>query len=564
MNKKTMAGLAALGAVVGVATAAGIVASKKKKQKQLNDSKTKVLPPKRNIYFAGGGIASLSGAYYLVHDCHIPGECIHIFEETSNLGGAFNIAGDNETGYVCVTPKILSLRNHANLMNMLSGLPSVNIPGITVKEEITNYMNANPVNETTRLIDKNGIKIAGKYGLSKSVLKSIRLLMLDKDSDISDIAIDEYFSDVPDFFKSELWILVSTSYMLTRKSSSLELKHILNCISGEIPELYSMKNTVRAQLNLQETVIDALEQYLASHNVNFATHCRVLDVDFEEHTNRIQALHLNDNGTAKTFYLNKNDLCFITNGSISECATIGDYNCPAPEHDKAPASASLWSKLAAKRPELGNPERFFSSDDTEIISFTITSKSSLLLDYLKEYTDNTNSGGVLTTFNDSPWGLTVSYVPQPYFSSQADDVTVICGYGVNVDKDGLFIDKPMKHASGAEILFELVKHLKLEERWEEISDAVINVIPCAMPYASASSLPYSDGEKPLVIPYSDGNFAFIGQFAKLGGGISYSSEYAVRTAREAVYRLTGTRKHSAAPPKAHPVSSFKMFSALKK
>lgn len=564
MNRKTIAGLAALGAVVGVATAAGILAAKKKNQKQLNGKKHTVLPPKRNIYFAGGGIASLAGAYYLIHDCNVSGECIHIFEATSNLGGAFNVAGDNETGYVCVAPKILSLRNHVNVMDMLSGVPSVNIPGISVKEEIINYMNANPINESTRLVDTNGVKTDLEFGLSKSIIKSVKVLMSEKDDDISDITVDEFFGDAPEFFKSELWILASTSYMLTRNSSALELKHILSCISGEIPELYTMKNTVRAQLNLQETVIDALEQYLSSHNVNFATHCRVLDVDFDENTNKIQALHLNDNGTAKTFYLNKNDLCIITNGSISECASIGDYNAPAPEHEKTPASAALWSKLASKRSDLGNPDRFFSSDETGIISFTITSKSSMLLDYIKQFTSNTVSGGVLTTFKDSPWGLTVSYVPQPYFSSQSDDITVICGYGVNIDRDGLYTGKAMKDASGAEILFELVKHLKLEERWEEISEDIINVIPCAMPYASASSLPYSDGEKPPVIPYKDGNLAFIGQFAKLGGGITYSSEYAVRTAREAVYRLTGTKKHSAAPPKSNPAAYLKMFSALKK
>lgn len=564
MNKKTMAGLAAFGAVLGAATAAGIVAHKKKQKRLSSGSSSNVLPPKRNIYFAGGGIAALAGAYYLIRDCKIPGDCIHIFEESSNIGGAFNIAGDNESGFVCVSPKILSLRNHANLMDMLKGVPSANLPDMSVKEEIINYMNANPVAEHSRLIDEYGGKIDSVFGLSRLALKYIKAVMSKKDDELSEITIDDFFGNVPDFFSSELWLTVSTAFMLMPSSSAVELKHILNCIAGEIPELFSMKSAVRSQFNMQETIIDALEQYLSSHNVNFATHCRVLDVDFDEDSDRINAIHLNDNGTAKTFYLNKNDMCIITNGSISECATIGDYNYPAPEPKKAPASASLWSRMAAKRPRLGDPDKFFGDYGTEIISFTITARSSMLLDYIKQYTSNTASGGILTTFTDSPWGLTLSCVPQPYFTSQSDDVTVICGYGVNVEKEGRFIDKQMRHASGAEILFELVKHLKLEDRWEEITEDIINVIPCAMPYAAASSLPYSSGDKPLVVPFKNGNFAFIGQFAKLGCGISFSSEYAVRTAREAVYRLTGTKKNSAPPPRANAASYVRMFMALKK
>lgn len=564
MKKKTIAGLAALGTVLGVAAVAGVAASRKKKQKQLREKDNMTLPPKRNIYFAGGGLAALSGAYYLIHDCNIPGDCIHIFEESSNIGGAFNVGGDSENGYVCTSPKLLSLKNHANLMDMLKGLQSVNIEDVSVYDEIVGFMKSNPIKENARIISADGGIVSSGFELDKASIKNIKALLSFKDYEISEMSVVEYFSDSPKFLSSNLWTLVSTAYMLTEKSSAVELKHILNCVSGEINDLFSMENTVRSQFNLQETVIKALENYLNGHNVNFATNCSVIDVDFEESCNRLSAIHLDDNGTAKTFYLNKNDLCFITNGSVSECASIGDYNCPAPKHEGLPASAALWSKMTDKRDGFGNSSRFYTDSDTEIISFTITARSSKLLDYIKQFTCNTESHGAITTFKDSPWGLTVSTVPQPYFSSQTDDITVILCYGVNTAAEGRYIDKEMRHCSGAELLFELIKYLKLEERWEEITEDIINVIPCAMPYAAASSLPYSDDDKPIIVKDKEANFAFIGQFAKLGGGISYSSEYAVRTAREAAYRLTDTKKHSAPPPKAVMASYVKMFRALKK
>ena len=40
----------------------------------------------KQVYFVGGGIASLAGAAYLVRDCDFPGANIHIIEEMKILG----------------------------------------------------------------------------------------------------------------------------------------------------------------------------------------------------------------------------------------------------------------------------------------------------------------------------------------------------------------------------------------------------------------------------------------------------------------------------------------------
>lgn len=564
MKRKTIAGLAAFGAVLGAATAAGIITAKKK-QKRLASSEKKSLPPKRNIYFAGGGLAALSGAYYLIRDCGIPGDSISIFEESESIGGAFNVSGNSEIGYVCTAPKFLSKRCHANMTDMLKGLKSVNFPDMSVYDEIINFMNANPVTDNIRLIDDESNSRVSGFGVSKKAIKTIKALLSEKDYDISETTVSDYFIDNPEFMSSNLWELISTAYMLRADSSAAELKHVLKCTAGEITELYTMKNTVRAQLNLQETVINALEHYLRANNVNFATHCCVTDADFDEASSRITAIHLNDNGTAKTFYLNNKDLCFITNGSVSECASIGSYDSPAPEAYEVPASAQLWTRLAEKIPGMGNPAVFYPADDASgIVAFTITTKSQLITEALKSYSASEASQNILTSFKGSPWGLTVSIPPQPYFTSQPDDVFVICGYGVNIGAEGKYTDTTLREASGSQILFELVKHLGLEDSWEEIREGIINVIPCFMPYAAASTLPCSDSEKPLIVSGKDSNFALIGQFAKLGAGISHSSEYAVRTAREAAYRLTGTNKSSAPPPKAGVASYIKLFKALRK
>lgn len=561
MKKKTIAGLAALGAVLGAATAAGIITAKRRKQAKLAANENKSLPKEKTYYFAGGGLAALSGAYYLIHDCNVKGERIHIFEDSSDIGGAMNIGGDSETGYICTSPKLLSYKNHANLMNMLKNINSANCPEISVYDEIMLYAEENSIYENSRLAG-NDEENLGEFDFSNELLKDIKHLIYAHDDEISDVAVEEYFSSPHEFLTSSLWEIISSAYMLKPDSSAVELKHILNSNSADITQLFNMTQTIRPQFNLQETIVKAIKNYLVSKNVNFATHCSVHDVDFAEESNKISALHINDNGTEKTFYLNDGDVCFITNGSVSECASIGDYDFAAPKNEDLPTSAELWRKMADKHTGLGCPETFYNDADTEIISFTITSKSPMLTDMIRDYTGN--SAGAITTFVNSPWKMTVSCMPAPYFTDQKDGVYVICGYGLNVHAEGRYIDKTMSCASGAEILFELVKHIKLEDRWDLITEDIINVIPCSLPYATAASLPYYPDEKPEVVPFKDGNFAFIGQFAKLDSGISMSSEYVVRTAAEAAYRLTGTRRTPQQPQKAKFPSYIKMMYSLKK
>ena len=55
----------------------------------------------RHAYFVGGGLASLSGAIYLVEDGGFKGENIHIIEALPILGGSNDGAGTKEKGFIC-------------------------------------------------------------------------------------------------------------------------------------------------------------------------------------------------------------------------------------------------------------------------------------------------------------------------------------------------------------------------------------------------------------------------------------------------------------------------------
>lgn len=49
----------------------------------------------------------------------------------------------------------------------------------------------------------------------------------------------------------------------------------------------------------------------------------------------------------------------MTNGCMTDCATLGDFKTPAPYEPKDPISAQLWKRVAEKKPVLGDPTPFF-------------------------------------------------------------------------------------------------------------------------------------------------------------------------------------------------------------
>lgn len=541
MKKKTIASLAALGAVLGAATAAGLIISNKRKQQLLAQKESQPLLPKKNIYIAGGGLAGLSCAFYLIHDCKIPGECIHIFEDSSNLGGKYNIGGNVADGYICTTPTLFSSKDKT-MLNLLKNIKSCRFDDMTVFEEITDYSNTFPVYENKRLAGKKG-KTQTRLKISILSLNKIKALICERDENLSDISIEKYFSHCKEFLKSNLWEIISSSYYLKKSSSVLELKYVLKNSASYFLELFNMKTTIRSQYNMQETVIDPLADYLKKHNAQILCGCTVNDVDFAENENKITALHLNDNGTKKTLYLNSNDLCFITNGAVSECASLGDAAYAADKSEENAASISLWKNISLKCNNTGNPDSFINTNEGKIVSFTITTDSSLLFDSIEKFTSNTDNSGVMTTFKESPWGLTLVTVPQPYFTSQTDKIYVICGYALNTEANGKYINKTIEQANGSEIFYEIISLLGLKDIYEELADDTINVIPCVLPYAVSSSIPHSYSDKPLSVSSNYKNFAFIGQFTRTPeGGITHSSEYVVRTSKNAAYQLTKTSK----------------------
>lgn len=504
----------------------------------------------RQVYFIGGGLASLAGAAYLIRDCHMEGKNIHILEGMPVLGGSNDGAGDPTQGFVCRGGRMLNEETYENFWELFRSIPSLEIPEKSVTEEILNFDHLHPTHAQARLIDKDGkILDVESMGFNQADRIALFKLMKTPENKLDNVTIEEWFHHTPHFFETNFWYMWQTTFAFQKWSSAFELKRYMNRMIFEFSRIETLEGVTRTPYNQYESVILPLKVYLSKQDVDFSIQAVVKDLDFKEGEGiTVTAIHLDKNGEEEVIVLGEKDLCIMTNGCMTDCATLGDKDT-APEYNpNNPISGELWAKVAKKKEGLGNPEPFFAHpDETNWESFTVTMKGNKLLKMIEKYSGNIPGSGALMTFKDSSWLMSIVVAAQPHFKNQPMDTTIFWGYGLYTDRIGDYVKKPMRDCTGEELLIELIHHLHMEAEQEEILDSVVNVIPCMMPYIDAQFQPRAKSDRPEVVPKGSTNFAMISQFVEIPNDMVFTEEYSVRAARIAVYELMGVKGKKICP-----------------
>lgn len=523
--------------------------------------------PSGDAYFAGGGLASLAGAAYLVRDCGFTGERIHIYERLPVLGGSNDGAGDGTHGFVIRGGRMLNEETYENFWELFSSIPSLENPDRSVTEEILNFDRAHPTYARARLVGRDGkiLAVTG-MGFNREDRFALARLLMAPEQSLDGLSIQDWFRETPHFFSTNFWRLWQTTFAFQKWSSLFEFRRYLLRMIFEFGRIETLEGVTRTPYNQYESIILPLKRYLEERGVEFVLGTTVTDVDFAPgDALTATALHLRDSqGFERVQALAAGDLCFVTNGCMTDNATLGDYRTPAPAPEGRPASGELWARLAEKRPGLGDPEPFFCHEhETGWLSFTVTCKGNRLLKKIESFSGNVPGSGALMTFCDSNWLMSIVVAAQPHFKDQPMDTTVFWGYGLYADKYGDYVKKTMNECTGEEILTELAHHLHLEQELEELKSDIVDVVPCRMPYIDAQFQPHKLADRPPVPPENSVNFAMIGQFVEIPADMVFTEEYSVRSARLAAYALTGARL-PVCPVSAYYKNPAVLLRALKK
>ncbi|MEF9959443.1 MAG: oleate hydratase [Niameybacter sp.] len=535
-----------LGSAVGAATIAAL--SMKKKDSYKKDSTTMKVPLRhfpyeygdRQVYFVGGGLGSLAGAAYLIRDCGFKGENIHIIEGLHILGGSNDGAGDVSQGFVCRGGRMLNEETYENFWELFATIPSLDMPGMSVTEEILNFDHLHPTHAQARLIDKHGrILDVKSMGFSQADRLALGKLMITPEEKLDDMTIEGWFAQTPHFFSTNFWYMWQTTFAFQKWSSLFEFKRYMERMIFEFSRIETLEGVTRTPYNQYESVIVPIKAYLDEYGVDFSINAIVTDINFSKGEGiTADAIHIEDAEGKKVISLRPSDICIMTNGCMTDNARLGDFNTPAAYDPHKPISGELWAKVASKKPGLGNPAPFFAHpEETNWESFTVTCKGNSLLKMIEQFSSNVPGSGALMTFKDSNWLMSIVVAAQPHFKNQPLDTTIFWGYGIYTDKVGNYVKKTMRECTGKEILIELLHHLHFESDQDIIMDSIVNVIPCMMPYIDAQFQPRKMTDRPQVVPEGSTNFAMISQFVEIPEDMVFTEEYSVRAARIAVYKL---------------------------
>jgi oleate hydratase len=504
------------------------------------------------VWLAGGGIASMAAATFLIRDAGMPGRQIHILEELGIGGGCLD-GGASPTlagAYVTRGGRMLAEEPYQTLWNLLSTIPSLEDPKRSVRDEILEFNVRVPTEARARLIGRGAqILDAASYGLDTADRLELTRLLATPEHLLRARRIDELFSE--HFFKTNFWQMWRTTFAFQNWHSAIELRRYFLRFIQEFPRMHTLAGVRRTVYNQYDSIAVPLLRWLTAQGVDVRFGTRVLDVDFEarDGVRRATRLHLRDTSGESLLELGPQDACFLTFGSIAADATFGS-NDRAPElvRDRRDGAWSLWENVARKADDFGRPHTFFNVDENKWESFTLTMHGDVFLRRIVEFSGNQPGTGALMTFVDSSWLMSLVVPHQPHFPKMPPDTYTAWGYGLFIDAKGDHVRKPMAQCTGKEILGELLHHLGFEDIREKAM-ASIDVTPVMLPYASAMFARRIPEDRPLVIPKGAANFAFLGQHVELPEDTVYTVEYSVHCAMLAVYELFGVKKEI--PPIYH-------------
>ena len=494
-------------------------------------------------YLVGGGIASLASAVYLIQDGHVPGKNIYILEESDKMGGSLDSIGSSETGYIARGGRMFSDEVYNCTYNLFSLIPlSENSPK-TLLNDFIDFNKEAKVNAGARLIEGGKIIDSSNFGVSmEDGLNMIKIMSL-PESFLDNTKISGHFS--PSFFKTNFWNLFCTTFAFQPWHSVVEFKRYILRFIQELPRMNTMTGVRNTRYNQYDSVIVPITNWLKNNNVNFLMESRVSSLEFTKDDNkeRVEKIVYLQQNRKDEFSLGKNDLVFLTNGSMTTNSTFGSMKSAPVIKTSAPHDSwALWKDISRNRPYFGNPLVFNGQiDKSKWESFSVTFKNRVFANLMEDFSKNKSGTGGITTFKDSNWLLSVVTPPQPHFINQAGDINVFWGYGLCPDREGNYVHKKMPKCSGREIMTEVCSHLGFTK---ELSDILrsLDCVPCIMPYITSQFMPRKKGDRPLVIPEHTENFAFIGQFCEIPDEIVFTVEYSIRSAMIAVYGLLGIKK----------------------
>lgn len=534
---------------------------------------------KNKAIMIGAGLANMAAAVYLIQEGHWSGDQITFYsldDHGSNDGAPTKSVTDeywnknhpleNQKGYVARGGRMLNYRTYVDLMDLLDRIPSATETNMTAAEDTRDFDAKHRTFDKARLLEGGkGIINSGHLGLNNQDRLHLTKLIAMPDSEeekLDNVTIADYFSDDPHFFGTNFWFMWETTFAFRVQSSAQELRRYMHQMIYEFTQIEHLVGVNRTRYNQYESIMLPLVNYLRDQGCHIILNRLVTDWTFKDTPMQdeitVTGLTVKNTVTGVDEHVTVDDdtAVIFTNGSITDSATLGDFDTPAPENMDYGAAASLWKKASEHFYNLGNPDKFFADRNaSEWVSFTLTTKDHLLLNEITRITTQVPGNALnsfistspITTLGHKDVNMSIVVHHQPHFTTQKPNETVIWGYFLYPRRRGEFVDKPYIKMTGKEMIQELIGQLSkvdpgpgnIRDKTDQIMASVINNIPVYMPYASALFNNRAKTDRPKVIPQHATNLAFTGEFVEQPYQMIFTEQSAVRSGEIAAYHFAG-------------------------
>ena len=541
---------------------------------------------KKKAIMIGAGIANMAAAVYLIQEGGWNGDQITFYsldDHGSNDGSTTEAAKDdywnknhpmeNQKGYIARGGRMLNYRTYVDLMDLLDRIPSATEQGMTAAQDTREFDAAHPTYDKARLLEGGkGIVNGSHLGLNNTSRKLLTKLIMMPDSreeELDNVTIAEYFKDDPEFFETNFWFMWETTFAFRTQSSAQELRRYMHQMIYEFTQIEHLVGVNRTRYNQFESIMLPLINYLKDQGCKIVLNRLVTDWEFKETPMQdeitVTGLRMLNTDTNQEEFVevDEDTAVIFTNGSITDSASLGDFDTPAPENPDYGAASSLWKKATHRFYNLGNPDKFFADRDaSEWVSFTLTTKDHLLLEEITRITTQ-EPGNALNSF---------MVHHQPHFTTQKPNETVLWGYFLYPRRKGEFVDKPYIEMTGREMVKELIGQLakvdpgpiNIETKEKAIMKSVVNCIPVYMPYASALFNNRAKSDRPKVIPKHSTNLAFTGEFVEQPYQVIFTEQSAVRSGQIAAFHFAGVPMSRLVPTPRYDKDIKTLLKAAKK
>lgn len=534
---------------------------------------------KSKVIMIGAGLANMAAAVYLIQEGRWNGEQITFYsldDHGSNDGAPTETVTDeywnknhpleNQKGYVARGGRMLNYRTYVDLMDLLDRIPSATEPHMTAAEDTRDFDAKHRTFDKARLLEGGkGIIDVGHLGLNNKdrVLLTKLIAMPDSEEEkLDNVSISEYFKDDPHFFETNFWFMWETTFAFRLQSSAQELRRYMHQMIYEFTQIEHLVGVNRTRYNQYESIMLPLVNYLKDQGCHIVLNRLVTDWEFKETTMQdeitVTGLKMTNTETNEEEFVPVDDdtAVIFTNGSITDSATLGDFETPAPENMDYGAASSLWKKASERFYNVGNPDKFFADRNaSEWVSFTLTTRDHILLNEITRITTQIPGNALNSFVSTSPItplgqkdvNMSIVVHHQPHFTTQKPNETVIWGYFLYPRRRGEFVDKQYIKMNGKEMLQELIGQLSkvdpgpgnIRDKEAEIMASVINNVPVYMPYASALFNNRAKTDRPKVIPQHSTNLAFTGEFVEQPYQMIFTEQSAVRSGEIAAFHFAG-------------------------